>query len=227
MKGIYAYWDNKLSQYVYIGKDSNIYKNSRHSTHMSPTHYNDQPINSVIQNNPERYEYRVLMRGDYNDKQLNKMERFCIKHFKTFYYDYPERKVFNFTKGGDGTTGYKMSEKQKEEKRQMMSNNNPMYNPDFVKKQVESRNQEEINKKISESHTGKIFDEEVRYNMSKSRNTSGYMNVSKIKDKNSKNGYYYRYRVNTHELNVNIKRTSIEDLEKEVKAKGLEWRKIE
>lgn len=30
MKGIYAYWDNKLSQYVYIGKDSNIYKNQRH-----------------------------------------------------------------------------------------------------------------------------------------------------------------------------------------------------
>lgn len=102
MKGIYAYWDNKLSYYVYIGKDSNIYKNSRHYAHLDPSRYEDQPFNRVLQNNPERYEYRVLMKGDYNNKQLNKMEKFCIKHFKTFYYDYPERKVFNFTRGGDG-----------------------------------------------------------------------------------------------------------------------------
>ena len=113
MKGIYAYWDNKLSQYVYIGKDSKIYKNKRHNVHLSPSTYDAQQINRVLQNNPERYEYRILMEGDYSNKQLIKMEKFLIKHFKTFKYDYSERHVFNFTKGGDGMDGFKHSEETK------------------------------------------------------------------------------------------------------------------
>ena len=104
-KGIYAYWDNELNYYVYVGKDSHIGENKRHRAHHSPYSYNNQQINRVLQNNPNRYEYRVLMKGDYTEEQLNSMEKFLIKHLKTCYYDYPERHVFNFTMGGDGVTG--------------------------------------------------------------------------------------------------------------------------
>ena len=103
--GIYAYWDNKLNYYVYVGKDSHIDEDKRHRAHHSPSSYDEQQINRVIQNNPKRYEYRVLIQGDYTEEQLNIMEKFLIKHLKTCYYDYPERHVFNFTAGGDGVTG--------------------------------------------------------------------------------------------------------------------------
>ena len=101
--GIYAYWDNVKSYYVYVGKDSQINaKYNRNYAHMLSSLYDEQKINMVLQKNPKRYEYRVIMEGDYNDWQLNKMEKLCIKSFKTYKPDYPERSVFNFTKGGDG-----------------------------------------------------------------------------------------------------------------------------
>ena len=114
--GIYAYWDNVKNYYVYVGKDSNIDKKSRHYTHISKSNYNIQQINRVLQNNPERYEYRVIMKGDYNDWQLNQMEKLCIKSFKTFKKDYPERSVFNFTRGGDGISGYTQTKETIENK---------------------------------------------------------------------------------------------------------------
>lgn len=111
--GIYAYWDNVNGYYAYVGKDSYINIKSRHHTHFSPSMYDDQPFNRILQNNPERYEYRVLMEGNYDDKQLNKMEKFLIKHLKTYHYDYPDKSVFNFTKGGDGQTGLIHTEETK------------------------------------------------------------------------------------------------------------------
>lgn len=103
--GIYAYFDNKKKYYVYVGKDSNIHINRRHVLHNSPSLYEAQKINCVLQNNHGRYEYRVIVEGDYNDEELNEMEREYIKLFKTFKYDYPNRTVFNFTRGGDGKSG--------------------------------------------------------------------------------------------------------------------------
>ena len=109
--GIYAYWDNVKNYYVYVGKDSNIDKKIRHNYHILESKYNEQQINRVLQNNPERYEYRVIMEGNYNNWQLDQMEKLCIKSFKTFKEDYPERSVFNFTRGGEGISGYKKSHK--------------------------------------------------------------------------------------------------------------------
>lgn len=101
--GIYAYWDNIKKCYVYVGKDGKINEEkNRNYQHMLPSKYNQQQINRVLQNNPERYEYRVIMEGDYDDWELNKMEKLCIKSFKTYRYDYPNENVFNFTRGGDG-----------------------------------------------------------------------------------------------------------------------------
>lgn len=233
MKGIYAYWDNKLSQYVYIGKDSNIYKNQRHKEHLAPSRDDDQPFNSVLQNNPDRYEYRVLMEGDYNEKQLNKMEQFCIKHLKTYHYDYPERHVFNFTKGGEGTTGYKHSEETKqkiskshigkthsEETKQKISENNGRY---WEGKSLS----EETKRKMSLSQQKKILAMEDKINVGKSRNSSGIFRVSKHKDKKCKQGFRWRYQYMENGEEKSITRVSLDKLEKEIKSRGLPWIKIE
>lgn len=149
--GIYAYWDNVRCYYVYVGKDNKINaKKNRNYEHMLSSNYNVQQINKVLQNNPERYEYRVIMEGNYNDWELNQMEKLCIKSFKTFKEDYPERNVFNFTKGGDGVLGYKHSKRTiKKISEAKIGSKNPNYgNPRNYTHSKETK------KRMSESHKG-------------------------------------------------------------------------
>lgn len=125
--GIYGYWDNEKQYVAYIGKDSNIGINKRHYDHSESCYYNEQPFNRVLQNNPDRYEYFILAKGEFTEKELNEMESQAIKIFKTYHYDYPERSVFNFTKGGDGSTGYKQSKKTKNRKNIIISRKKNKY----------------------------------------------------------------------------------------------------
>ena len=79
-KGIYCYLDKENDKTVYVGKDSNIDKNKRHRQHLAPSNYNAQPINRILQNNPDRYIYQVLWEiGDCTDTHLNQMEIFYQK----------------------------------------------------------------------------------------------------------------------------------------------------
>ena len=104
-RGIYTYVDKKNNEIVYIGKDSNIDKNKRHIAHLAPSKYNAQPINRILQNNPDRYIYQVLWEiDDCTDNHLNQMEIFYIKKYD------PQ---FNFTEGRDGSSGFKHSEETK------------------------------------------------------------------------------------------------------------------
>lgn len=109
MNGIYGYWDNLNNYVAYIGQSGDI--NHRLMEHGWKCMYNEQKINQVIQNNPDRYEPFILADGDFTDVELDEMESQAIEIFKTFKYDYPERDVFNFTKGGDGFRGYKSPNK--------------------------------------------------------------------------------------------------------------------
>ena len=56
--GIYGYWDNLKDELVYVGQAFNI--KLRHNEHLSPTRYNAQTINRVLQNNKERYGTLVI-----------------------------------------------------------------------------------------------------------------------------------------------------------------------
>lgn len=192
-RGIYQYTDLETDEVVYIGKDSNIHRNQRHNCHIAPSAYDDQPFNRVLQNNPERYEYSVVCEAEhYSDVYLNLLEKDLIKLFKP---------KFNFTKGGDGSTGYihtneskqKMSESKKGE-------NHPWY--------------------------GKSHSEKTLRKMSEAKNTSNYFRVSKIKDKTCKKGFIWRYRYFENGKRKEIKSTNIKNLEERVKAKGLEWWKL-
>ena len=104
-KGIYAYVDKKDDNIVYVGRDSNIHKNKRHKDHFYPSGYNKQVINRVLQNNPDRYEYKVLWEiEDCTNNHLNEMEK---------YYTGIYNPKFSFTEGGYGIAGLKRTEETK------------------------------------------------------------------------------------------------------------------
>lgn len=103
--GIYCYKDSQNDdKVVYVGKDSHIDSDSRYYAHFNPSRYNDQPFNRVLQNNPERYSYHILKMGDFDENLLNALEIIYIKRYSP---------KFNFTVGGDGSTGYTHSVKSK------------------------------------------------------------------------------------------------------------------
>lgn len=104
MLGIYCYIDKKDNKIVYIGKDSHIERNKRHKTHMNPSRYDKQPFNRILQNNPNRYTYQVLVWNVKDQETLNALEIQNIRQLKP---------KFNYTDGGDGSTGYQWTDEQK------------------------------------------------------------------------------------------------------------------
>lgn len=105
--GIYCYVDKQDNSVIYVGKDSNIHKNRRHHDHLQPGQYHRQHINKVLQNNPDRYFYKILSVFNPANKPkglLNALEMSFINHFKP---------LFNFTEGGEGSVGLKHSEEAK------------------------------------------------------------------------------------------------------------------
>lgn len=97
MMGIYCFKDLKNNdEIVYIGKDSNIGKNKMYYAHIAPSKYDAQPINRIVQNNPNRYKYEILKklkRDDYHPNLLSALEMIYIRR---------HRPKFNYTPGGDG-----------------------------------------------------------------------------------------------------------------------------
>lgn len=181
--GIYAYVDKKNNEIVYVGKDSNISKNTRHYSHLSPSHYNDQAFNKVLQNNPEKYEYKVLKswnKDEYNANLANALEIIYIKRYNP---------KFNFTLGGEGSYGYKHSEEAKkkisknharywsgknrsEETKKKMSENNARY-------WSGKKRSEETKRKISETKTGFKHSLETKRKMSEAKSKYSLWNVEK------------------------------------------------
>ena len=231
-KGIYCYIDNKDNQVVYVGKDSNIDKKKRHRQHLTPSNYNEQPINRILQNNPNRYIYQVLWEiDDCTDNHLNQMEIFYIKKYN------PQ---FNFTEGGDGSSGFRYSEESK--KRMSEARKGKTHSLKTRKKMSESKKGEnhpmygkthslETKKKISEANKGennpmygKTHSEKTRKKMSEAQNTTGFYRVTKQKDNNCKQGfrwrYYYRNKNNKQKC---LSSTNLKKLEKKVKAQSLPW----
>lgn len=123
VKGIYAYSDTKYDSYCYVGKDSHLDENRRNYRHNHPYYYDEQPINRILQNNPTRYDYVKLVElsDDFSDDDLNELESLFITELSTYHYENPYG--FNFTKGGDGSMGFKHSDVT----RKKLSVNNARY----------------------------------------------------------------------------------------------------
>jgi len=198
--GIYGYWDNKKQYVAYIGKDSNITQNRRHKEHLNITNYNRQEINKVIQNNPNRYQYFVLCVGSFSKKAINELEKEAIKIFKTYKYDYPQKSVFNFTRGGEES---------------------PSLNPNIAKKISNSVSGEKNH------FYGKHHSKANKIKMSKARNTSGYYNVYKEKSNRYKQGFIWTYQYQEDGKQKRIRSVDFSNLKKKVIKKNLPWYKLE
>lgn len=145
MKGIYQYTDLENGDVVYVGKDSHIDKEHRRKAHKRPCMYDSQPFNRILQNNPERYRYEVIYAGDFDEDLLNVLEINTIAE---------KNPKFNFTKGGDGTIGYKHTD---ETKQYLSDIKNGVPRP------------KEVIEKIRKGNTGKKLSKKTREKMSKSR----------------------------------------------------------
>ena len=246
MKGIYAYVDTMDNSVVYVGRDVHIDKNKRHQAHLQKSRYDAQPFNRIIQNNPNRYEYKqVFVFDEISDKELNQLEMEQIALFNP---------KFNFTKGGGGVRGYKFSDecrrrisealkgrevsletRQKigeahrgktvsEETRKKMSENNARY-------WKGKKHSEEHRRKMSENSArywkGKTMSIEHRKKLSMVRNTSGYYRVCKHKDERHKQGFRWTYQYYEDGKRKELASVDLKKLEEKVKAKGLEWYKLE
>ena len=138
--GIYAYYDNLHDEIVYVGKSVDI--SHRHYQHMDKSLKHRQSINSILQNNPERYSLIVLKKCD--KELLDNWEMTLIALFNP---------KFNFTNGGEGLHGFKMPQSAK----------------DKISKALKGvpKTPEHI-KKVSEGNKGKTISKEDRLKKSKS-----------------------------------------------------------
>ena len=133
-KGIYCFIDEQTGIVVYIGRFSG---KQRIKDHYSLSKYDEQQINRVLQNNPDRYKAKIICEyPDLTNDELNYLEIKEILKHKFLYGEIPK---FNFTIGGEGTTGYKHT---KETIQKIIASN------------TGQKRSEETRKNISESHKG-------------------------------------------------------------------------
>ena len=127
--GIYAYYDTLDDMIVYVGQSVNIRK--RHNEHFSRRLYDVQKVNSILQNNPERYSLIIL-----KECEVDLLDYWEITFIALF------NPKFNFTNGGGGIKGHKHSD----------------YTKDKLKKARRGRKITETQKhKVSKTMTGTGF----------------------------------------------------------------------
>ena len=211
MMGIYAYVDTMDNSVVYVGKDSNIDKCVRRKDHMAPYKYDAQIINRVLQNNPNRYQYKeIFVFDEISQDELNHLEMQQIALFNP---------KFNYTKGGEGMLGYKHSIESKNKISEAKKGKNNF----FYGKHLS----DEHRRKLSEAHKGKTFSLKSRRKMSEAKNTVGYFRVSKDKNKDLRQGFRWKYQYYEEGKLKSITCVDFEKLEAKVKARGLEWYKLD
>ena len=86
---------------------------------------------------------------------------------------------------------------------------------------------EETKDKISKSLVGFKHSDASLFKMSKSKNTTGYFRVYKHKNPKLKQGFDWSYSWYENGKRKYITRVNLDELEREVKNRGLEWKVIE
>lgn len=182
--GIYCYKDVKTNEIVYVGKDSHINEDRRHRQHLTPSGYDRQPFNRILQNNPTRYEYNVLKKGNFDNKWLSFLEIIFIKRYSP---------KFNFTVGGDGSKGYVHSEESKLK----MSESHKGEKNHFYGRHHTEESKQKMREAVSGEKSywyGRKRTNENKIKVSKSSNTTGYFRVCKVKKPKCKQGFMWEYK---------------------------------
>ena len=86
---------------------------------------------------------------------------------------------------------------------------------------------DQVKKKMSEAQKGRKLPEETKLKISNSKNTTGYFRVSKIKCKECKQGYTWRYRYSTKDGRKVLESTDINKLKQKVLENGLPWKQLD
>lgn len=113
--------------------------------------------------------------------------------------------------------GYHIHHKDKNPLNNCILNLQLMRESEHHKLHMVGENNPNYNKNISE---------EIRIKMGKSRNTTGFYNVSKDKCKKCKQGFIWRYRYYENGKRKSIYSVDLKELEAKVKSKGLLWKKL-
>lgn len=173
MKGIYRYIDKQTNEVIYIEKDSNIDKNKRHKAHFSKSRYNAQPINRILQKNPNRYKYEIVYCGNFDNELLNTLEINEIAEYKPKY---------NFTNGGDGLYGHKLTEEHKQKISRAHKG-----------KKKTAKTREKMSKNNAKYWQGKHFSKEHKKNISNGL-LKKYATISKQGKHNNQQRYGIRFK---------------------------------
>lgn len=210
--GIYLI-TNKNTCQMYVGQSINIQK--RFDEHRRVTNLGHSRIDNAINKyGAENFSFEIIMTIENDTEKLNDAEREWIAILNTYEDDFH----YNLTPGGDF---------------------NPSKLPEVQAKMSEAlkgrKLSEKHRKKLSEAKSGenhpwfgKKFSEEYRKKLSEARNTTGYYRVGKIKNLRCRQGFTYRYQYYDDDgKRHSIENVDIKKLEEKVKAKGLEWFKLD
>lgn len=177
-KGIYQYKDLEKNITVYIGRFTG---KERIKAHLWKSQYDKQVINTVLQNNPDRYKSDIICEYEkLTDEELNWMECMEIMKHKFLYDNIP---LFNFTYGGEGTSGYrkpyddfkytvtKNGHDNNKQKYSIKDRNNKPIKISIHEKKLNEIAEKLNNKEIIEEEVRNIkIEKEFQYTISKSSN---------------------------------------------------------
>ena len=108
-KGIIYKWTNKINNKCYIGKTCR--EQDRKKEHLRDRRYTSSFHNALDKYGIENFCYQILFEIQEEDIKklnqiLNEKEQYYIEMYNSFNKNYG----YNLTKGGDGLSGYKLSE---------------------------------------------------------------------------------------------------------------------
>lgn len=190
--GIYAI-RNKINNKVYIGQSTDIERrlkeHLRYCRSRDVHRGNRHLVNSFIKYGEENFEAKILSICPKNE--LNARETLFI----IFYASHDQAYGYNYTFGGDSSSGFKLSTQEKELiSKNQMGSLNPMY--------------------------GKAHSEEWKINQSKTRNTTGFYRVSKSGRKNNPRWRYKYHECGTYK---SFSRMDLFELMLYVQKNGFPW----
>ena len=109
---------------IYIGQTINERKRRKKFLNINEDYAGIKINNARLKYGPENFTYEILERHFYCDnveciEELNKLEIYYIGKFDSF------KNGYNMSIGGEGSSGYKMTEEQVKKHTERMLNNNP------------------------------------------------------------------------------------------------------